>query len=159
MTARPLPEIEYAATTGRASLPFVKRTLPRAIERVSSCRLTALSIALVGDATMSRLHRQFLGIDGPTDVITFELDHDARGRVTAGEVICCVPEARRQSAERSTSIDRELLLYALHGVLHLSGYDDVEPAAHRRMHLAEDRILNHIGVGAVFRDAPPRTRR
>ena len=156
MTARPPPAIEFAVSSGRASLPFLKRLLPFAVARVTTCRLTTLSIVLVGDATMSRLHARFFGVSGPTDVITFELEHDPRGRPTSGEVVCCVPEARRQAALRGTKIERELLLYALHGVLHLSGYDDLEPAAHRRMHLAEDRILKHIGVGAVYRDTTRR---
>ena len=142
-------EIEYAAAAGRAQLPSLKRLLPSAVARVPT-RLRSLSIALVGDARMSRLHRQFLNVPGTTDVITFELDHDARGRPTAGEVVVCVPEARRQSARRGIRVEHELLLYALHGVLHLSGYDDREPAAHRRMHRAEDRVLTAIGIGAIF---------
>jgi probable rRNA maturation factor len=142
-------EIDYAAAAGRAFLPSLKRRLPRAVALVST-RLRSLSIALVGDATMARLHRQFMNVPGTTDVITFELDHDARGRPTAGEVVVCVPEARREARRRGHDVADELLLYALHGVLHLSGYDDLEPAAHRRMHRAEDRILTAIGVGATF---------
>jgi probable rRNA maturation factor len=114
-----------------------------------------LSFALVGDATMSRLHQQFMSIAGPTDVLTFELDHDAKGRVTAGEVIVCVPEARRQSKLHGTKIEHELLLYCLHGILHLTGHNDLDDASHRKMHRAEDRILTAIGVGPVFRPARP----
>lgn len=145
----PPVEIDYAAAAGRVLLPSLKRLLPRAVAPVPT-RLRSLSVALVGDATMSRLHRQFLGVPGTTDVITFELEHDARGRPTAGEVVVCVPEARRQAARRGVRVEHELLLYALHGVLHLSGYDDLEPAAHRRMHRAEDRVLTEIGIGAIF---------
>ena len=50
-------------------------------------------LALVGDARMSALHEQFMGIEGPTDVLTFPIDHDPAGRVTSGEVIVCVPRA------------------------------------------------------------------
>lgn len=145
----PSLDIDYSARAGRSLLPSLKQLLPRAVALVPT-RLRSLSIALVGDATMSRLHAQFLNVPGTTDVITFELDHDARGRPTAGEVVVCVPEARRQSAKRGVRVEHELLLYALHGVLHLSGYDDREPAAHRRMHRAEDRILTAIGIGATF---------
>jgi rRNA maturation RNase YbeY len=149
MSRRQPIEIDYAAAAGRPLLASLRRWLPRAVAEVPT-QLRSLSIAMVGDATMSRLHLQFLHVPGTTDVITFELEHDAHGRPTAGEVVVCVPEARRQAAKRGVKVEHELLLYALHGVLHLSGYDDLEPAAHRRMHRAEDRVLTKIGIGAIF---------
>ena len=155
MIVRSSTKIDVAAAAGRSFVPYLKRMLPRAVALVTRCRLASLSVALVGDVTMSRLHERFLSIAGPTDVLTFELDHDARGRCVAGEVIVCVPEARRQSRRLGTRVERELLLYALHGVLHLSGYDDLDADAHRRMHDAEDRILTLLNVGPVFRVTPP----
>jgi probable rRNA maturation factor len=102
---------------------------------------------------MSELHQQFMGIAGPTDVLTFPLDLDSRGRPTAGEVVVCLPEARRQSKLRNVPVERELLLYALHGLLHLCGYDDRTGADFRAMHRAEDHILTRLGVGPVFAPA------
>lgn len=113
-----------------------------------------MSLALVGDSTMTRLHKQYLGIHGPTDVLTFELDYDDRGRVTAGEVVVCVPEARRRAKKLGSPLERELLLYALHGMLHLVGFDDRTAAGFREMHRREDDILRRLGIGPVF--APPR---
>jgi probable rRNA maturation factor len=112
--------------------------------------LTELSIALVNDAKMSQLHEEFLGIPGPTDVLTFELDENEKGSVTSGEVVICVPEAQRQAQQRGSSVERELLLYALHGMLHLSGFDDRTEAGYRKMHRKEDEILTQLGVGPVF---------
>jgi len=108
---------------------------------------------------MSELHAQFMGIPGPTDVLTFPLDQDDSGNIVAGEVVVCVPEARRQAKARGTSVERELLLYALHGMLHLCGYDDRTSAAFRAMHAAEDRILTQLGVGPVFNPARTVARR
>jgi len=99
---------------------------------------------------MSALHKQFMGISGPTDVLTFPLDVDAGGRPVAGEVVVCVPEARRRAKEHGVSLERELLLYALHGLLHLCGYDDRTDASFRAMHRTEDQILTRLGVGPVF---------
>jgi probable rRNA maturation factor len=99
---------------------------------------------------MAELHAQFMGIPSPTDVLTFPLDHDEKGSVIAGEVVVCVPEARRQAKARGVAVERELLLYALHGMLHLCGYDDRTDAAFRTMHRTEDRILTQLGVGPVF---------
>ena len=114
-----------------------------------------MSLALVGDRRMSRLHEQFMGIAGPTDVLTFELEHDERGRVVGGEVAVCVPEARRQAAARGTNFGSELLLYALHGMLHLCGFDDRTDRGFRTMHRTEDELLKQIGIGPVF-DPPTR---
>ena len=121
--------------------------------------LRMLSIALVGDARMSQLHEQFLGIKGPTDVLTFELEHDPRGRVTAGEVVVCVPEARRQAKKRGIELRMELLLYALHGMLHLCGFDDRTDRGFRTMHRREDDILTALGFGPVFAAQPPSSSR
>ena len=110
-----------------------------------------LSVAVVDDATMGGLHERFLNLAGPTDVLTFELDHDADGRVTEGEVVICFGEATRQAAERGHAVGVELLLYALHGLLHLAGYDDLDDAAYERMHAKEDAVLTALGIGPVFR--------
>src|SRR5688500_7604578 len=100
------------AHLGRAHGAFLRRQLRRAHE-ILSPRLRELSVVLVNDARMSQLHERFMGIAGPTDVLTFELEHDGRGHVTSGEVIVCVPEARRQAKARGIELRMELLLYAL----------------------------------------------
>lgn len=150
-----LPQIEIAAPNHRAMIAPLRRGLSRCLPHVHT-KLRSVSLALVGDARMAQLHEQFLSVPGTTDVITFELEHDARGRPTEGEIVVCVPVARREARRRGLSVGRELLLYALHGVLHLSGYDDLTAAEHRRMHLAEDRILTAAGFGRVFASATKR---
>ena len=142
------PNISIQAKAGAEHVPFLRRMMSKVNRRNPGPPL--LSVALVGDATMSRLHEQFLNIAGPTDVLTFEIEHDAKGRVTNGEIVVCVPEARRQAKRHGHRVEHELLLYCLHGLLHLTGHDDLDDAGHRRMHRAEDRILTAIGVGPVF---------
>lgn len=147
--------LSVSGTTGKPNHAFLRRHLIAAEKLVPSApRL--LSVALVGDAVMSRLHEEFLGIPGPTDVLTFEIDHDGRGRPVAGEVVVCVPEARRQAQQRGSAVRLELLLYALHGMLHLSGFDDRTDAGYRNMHRKEDEILARLGVGRVFAASPGR---
>ena len=119
--------------------------------------LAELSLALVGDRRMSALHEQFLNLPGPTDVLTFPLETDRRGRPLSGEVVVCVPEARRRARELGTDERREALLYALHGMLHLGGFDDRTPRGYRTMHATEDAILSRLGVGPVFAPARPGT--
>ena len=61
-----------------------------------------------------------------------------------------MPQAKRSSAQRGTDVAAELLLYALHGTLHLCGYDDRSRAGFERMHAREDELLVALGVGPVF---------
>lgn len=139
----------FNASVGRRYVPFLRQYLKRAIPLIGNAP-REVSIALVNDARMSELHLRFMNIPGPTDVLTFELDHDPSGRCISGEIIVCVPEARRQAERLGHDPKHELLLYALHGILHLSGYDDRNRESYRRMHRKEDRILTAIGIGAVF---------
>jgi rRNA maturation RNase YbeY len=142
-------QLDISATTGRPYAPFLRQQLLRARQFFPS-RLTSLSLALVGNARMAQLHQEFLNIPGPTDVLTFELDHDSRGRVTAGEIVICVPYAARQARKSGIPVRHELLLYAIHGLLHLTGFDDLTDDGYRKMHRKEDEILRRLGIGAVF---------
>jgi probable rRNA maturation factor len=142
-------DLSFHAAIGRQYVRFIRRHLTAAHQQLDSA-LTELSVALVGDARMSSLHKQFMNIAGPTDVLTFPLDLDHKNRVTSGEIVICVPEAIRQSKKIGTRVDHELLLYALHGMLHLCGYDDTTDAAFRQMHRMEDKILTQLGLGPIF---------
>lgn len=112
------------------------------------CRSAALSVALVDDARLAAIHERFLGRSGPTDVMSFDLS-DEEGRLE-GEVIISVDAAGRQSRVRGHSPAAELTLYAVHGTLHLLGFDDATPEDARVMHEEEDRILTELGYGRVF---------
>jgi len=111
-------------------------------------------VRLVGDGEMSAAHVRFAGVAGATDVLTFDLrDEGAKAshpRAMDVDIYACVDEARRQAAARGHEVERELVLYVVHGVLHCLGYDDHDEGGHREMHAAEDRVLEAIGVGAVY---------
>jgi probable rRNA maturation factor len=143
----------HAAGAGHA-VAFLESHLRRA-HRMLKSPLAQLSVGLVNQGKMAALHHRFLGRRGATDVLSFEIDRDRRGRVTAGEVVICVPLARRQAAARGIPLANELLLYALHGMLHLCGFDDRTESAFLAMHAKEDEILTRLGVGPVFRPSPP----
>lgn len=125
-----------------------------------------LSVVVLDDAAMGDLHEQYTGVAGTTDVLTFDLgddalragstdDPDAPSPRLTGEIYICMDEASRQAEVHGHAPRRELLLYAVHGLLHLLGYDDQDPGAHRRMHAKEDAVLTAIGVGATFAPRDP----
>ena len=148
--------LTISATTGARYVPFLHRHLPRA-HRLLGSKLRELSVAVVGDKRMTQLHREFLTLDGPTDVLSFPLEFDSRGNVIGGEIVVCLPQARRQARKSGIAVADELLLYALHGLLHLCGFDDRTPLTYRAMHAQEDLILRRLGIGPIFAgsgDAP-----
>ncbi len=148
-------EISVTALAGRRYVPFLQKHLPRAARLLRS-PLRELSVVLVGDRRMAELHRQFLGLPGPTDVLTFPLEKDRNGNVTSGEIVICTAEAARVAKRLGAAVERELLLYALHGMLHLLGHDDRTEAGFRTMHRTEDAILTRLGLGPQFAIHPPR---
>ncbi len=108
-----------------------------------------VEVRVTSDREMMRLHRVHLQDGSTTDVITFDLTDDETSPIEASIVICA-DEAARCAVEHGHTLERELLLYALHGLLHCTGYDDHDEASHARMHAEEDRILTLIGVGATY---------
>lgn len=155
--SRPPVDFELTAHAGAEFVPGLRRRLRILFEKIDH-PFAAVSFALVGDARMSKLHQQFMNDPSPTDVLTFELEHDSRGRCVQGEIVVCVPEAKRNARRIGTKPADELLLYCLHGLLHLTGMDDRDENDWLKMHETEDRLLQAAGVGRVF-FAVPRSRR
>jgi probable rRNA maturation factor len=141
--------LTITASAGARHVPFLRRRL-RAAHLILRPALRDFSLALVGDRRMAKLHERFMHVPGPTDVLTFPLETDSRGRTTAGEVVVCVPVAQRRASAEGVAVERELLLYALHGMLHLVGFDDRTDRDFATMHRTEDDILTRLGVGPVF---------
>jgi probable rRNA maturation factor len=94
-------------------------------------KLRNVFVWLISDRRMSRLHREFLGKSGPTDVLTFQ----------HGEIFISVETAKRHACVFGNSLTRELKLYILHGLLHLHGFDDRTPAGARKMKSTQEKIL------------------
>jgi probable rRNA maturation factor len=103
-----------------------------------------VSIAIVDDETIHQLNRQFLAHDYPTDVLSFTLE-DEPPRLE-GEIVVSVDTARQNAVEAGWSADDELLLYVIHGTLHLAGYLDKDPEDYAEIRAAEAAILDQLGV-------------
>jgi probable rRNA maturation factor len=96
--------------------------------------LATLEVAIVDDATSAQVHRDFMDIDGPTDVITFH----------HGEIVIGAEVAERQAAEYDEPLAREILRYMVHGLLHLAGHEDAEPGARAMMETAQETIVARL---------------
>jgi probable rRNA maturation factor len=113
-----------------------------------------LGIYLVGDRRMTALNQRYLQHAGPTDVVTFDYgppEHAAAdGRGLRGDIFIGLEVARRQARAFHTSWPAETVRYLVHGLLHLCGHDDAQPAARRRMKHAEDRLVRRLAARFDF---------
>ena len=105
-----------------------------------------LSVVLVTDSEIQGVHAEFLGEDRPTDVLSFPLlapdDPPAERETVFGEVIVSTETAAREAENRNLPAVREVALYAIHGTLHLVGFDDHSVVDRRRMRRAERQYLD-----------------
>jgi probable rRNA maturation factor len=124
--------------------PARMREAAEAILRDAGVREARLSLAVVDDGTIHKLNRRFLQHDYPTDVLSFLLERD--GDRLEGEVIVSADTAKRVSAEYSWPAGDELLLYAIHGTLHLVGHNDTSPSDRAVMRGEERRYLVQFGL-------------
>lgn len=146
--AAPTPDLEVI---DGAAAPHLADALADGLRRVLPLvahPVRRVHVRLVRDAEMARLHERHLGVPGTTDVITFPADADSSA--VDVDLALCVDEASRQASRRGHDAARELLLYAVHGVLHEAGHDDHERDTAARMHAEEDRLLAAAGFGPVY---------
>jgi len=104
-----------------------------------------LSITIVGEDRMSELHVEWMDLEGPTDVLSFPMDEmlpnsAADGPGIIGDIVLCPEFAAAQAVNHS--LDDELALLTVHGVLHCLGYDHAESEEERVMFALQDRILD-----------------
>ncbi len=107
-----------------------------------------ITVGIHDDAAMLALNRAHRGVADGTDVLSFELS--GPGQPIEADIAVCADEAARRAARLGHTVRQELLLYALHGILHCAGFDDETEEGFEAMHAEEDRILTAIGVGPVF---------
>jgi len=112
---------------------FATRALQHCLELPSAeeLALREVIIVLVSDRRIAELHRKFMQVAGPTDVLTFQ----------HGEIVISVETAERHAGRFGTSAEEEIKLYVVHGLLHLLGFDDKTPAQARTMASTQTRIL------------------
>jgi probable rRNA maturation factor len=105
-----------------------------------------INVVLVDSETIHQYNVDFLQHDYPTDVISFPSE-DRRGEgYLEGEILACTEVAKDRSAEFGWSAEEELMLYVVHGMLHLVGFDDVKPEQQAVMQEQERNFLATLGI-------------
>lgn len=139
-------EMETAAQEGTAE------TIAAAIEGALKNRGRAGSVAVrvVDDETIHEINREYRGVDRPTDVISFPAEEGeeilAPPDGFIGDIVISYPRAEEQSAEYGHSVRRELSFLAVHGTLHLLGYDHMKEEEAGEMFALQDEILDEMGI-------------
>ncbi len=102
-----------------------------------------LSIAFVDNEEIKRLNERFLGSDEVTDVIAFPLNN--KEDILSGEIVVSVETAVEVANRKKSSVEGEIILYLVHGILHLLGYNDNNKKNATIMHEKESEILAFLG--------------
>jgi probable rRNA maturation factor len=127
---------------------------PESIERAARAALTHerargdLSVVLTDDTQLHELNRRYLGINAPTDVLSFsssEKDPES-GATYLGDILISIPRAGAQALAAGHPLQSEVELLVVHGVLHLLGYDHAEAGEKSRMWMAQAEVLERLGV-------------
>ncbi len=137
-------KIEIANLNENLSLDeeALKKLLTKVLQRGGEKR-AKVSVALVDDKTMAGLNRRYLGRRGPTDVLAFPFDQGPAGK-DLGEIVISVETARKVARRRKKSIKQEIYLYAVHGLLHLLGFDHKTPREAKEMRKKEIEALANL---------------
>jgi probable rRNA maturation factor len=138
-----------------AEFPFPENLLERAVNAALAHEAESLdselSIVLTDDARLQQLNREYLGIDAPTDVLSFpasETDPETGARYI-GDILISIPRARVQAVTAGHPLEAEVQLLVVHGVLHLLGHDHAEVEEKARMWKAQAKILESLGLGSI----------
>ncbi|TWU01952.1 rRNA maturation RNase YbeY [Neorhodopirellula pilleata] len=126
-----------------------------AAAQVGHCDRISVGVRVTMDAAIHQINRQFLQHDYPTDVISFP--YDLVPPRVEGELVVSLETAIAQATVAGWSIREELLLYVVHGTLHLVGYDDTTEPLRSEMRLAERTGLASLGIVPPMDEEPARS--
>jgi probable rRNA maturation factor len=110
-----------------------------------------LTIVLTDDAQLHELNRDYLGIDAPTDVLSFpasETDPETARRYL-GDILISIPRAAKQAQTAGHELEAEAQLLTVHGTLHLLGHDHAGEQDKARMWKVQAEILERIGLSGI----------
>ncbi|ADG05532.1 rRNA maturation RNase YbeY [Kyrpidia tusciae] len=137
-------------------VPDVERLLSAVLEEAASregVEAAEVSVVLVDDERIHELNRDYRGVDRPTDVLSFAMREGEgepvqteEGRELLGDIVISVETAERQANQYGHSLRRELAFLAVHGFLHLLGYDHQSPEQERVMFGKQEEVLSALGL-------------
>jgi len=140
--------------------PSIQQTVPiellrgaarAALEQQSEAADSDLTIVLTDDDQIHELNRDYLGLDNPTDVLSFpaqEIDPET-GVPYLGDILISLPRATEQARIAGHTLAAETQLLVVHGILHLLGHDHAEAEEKAKMWTAQAEVLERLGLGGI----------
>ncbi len=130
----------------------IEKTLAAAVSAALEYEGEAGAVALLvtNDAGIRSLNRDFRAVDAPTDVLSFPSREGEEGAAAGdflGDIAISLERAQAQAEEYGHSLKRELSFLAVHGALHLLGYDHMDDAEREEMFTLQEKILDKMGIG------------
>lgn len=152
----------YFSNVGLFTKPLIKRVLECALKHLNQpSELLEMTLSIVTPEQIQQLNKDFRDVDKVTDVLSFPTcDNPTRGAITVvcedvnpetdlvniGDIVICIERAKEQSKEYGHSLKRELCFLALHGLLHLLGYDHIQEDDEKQMVALQKEILDKVGI-------------
>jgi len=141
----------HIQVAGKIQFPYdlsrLKQAARETLRYTHSPTRAELTLVVTDDAQLQQLNRDFLGIDAPTDVLAFPAgftDPDSQ-QPYLGDILISLPRAEEQAAAHQHEVQAELLLLAVHGTLHLLGFDHAAEEEQAVMWAAQTEILKRLG--------------
>lgn len=127
--------------------PINKNWTKKLVNRVlkTEKKVAELSIVFIDNKMIKEMNKTFLGHNYATDVLSFDYHEPSSKNTITGEIIVSVEMAVKQAQKRGYSIEGEIALYLIHGLLHLLGYDDRQKRDAKKMHQREKELLANLG--------------
>ncbi|TCW37682.1 rRNA maturation RNase YbeY [Laceyella sacchari] len=135
------------------AINWVEAALNRAAE-VEELPPVEVSVTIVDNERIHQLNREYRDVDRPTDVLSFPLWEpdeewvidEEEERVALGDIVISLPKAKEQAEAYGHSLDREVGFLAVHGFLHLLGYDHETKEEEKEMFAKQEEILSLVGL-------------
>jgi probable rRNA maturation factor len=151
---RSMEESEQSSSIDVAGLPARFESLKPLIEQVAAeiysthnVKSFVVSISFLSDEGIARINQESLGRPGPTDVIAFDLSEDGLPLESVGDIYISIDTAIENSARFKVTPREEILRLAVHGLLHIIGYDDSDVTAREKMTEVQEGIVRRFSAG------------
>lgn len=131
------------------SIPLAKTELEALLtifEEQENVRFSEVELVYVDEVHIKEINTEYLDRDYVTDIISFRYDEDTGNQSIEGTLFCCAPRIKEQSKEAGTTVKSEFYRIFVHGLLHLSGYDDQSKTDKDAMTQRENHYLNQAGI-------------
>lgn len=147
--------LDETSTLSEDTLKLIGRMLQHAANSEEIELGSELSVSFITNAKIQEINREYRGKDTPTDVISFAMEELGEGEMDIhiegaprmlGDILISVERAKEQATDYGHSVERELGFLAIHGFLHLLGYDHSEEEEEKEMNNKQEEILQSFGL-------------